>query len=33
MGHPKWFLINNEVVDFNEKIKRAREAIHDVLGG
>jgi hypothetical protein len=33
MGHPRWFLISNDVVDFNEKIKRAREAIHEVLGG
>jgi hypothetical protein len=32
MGHQKWFLIDNNVNDFNEKISRAKQAVHDILG-
>lgn len=32
MGHPKWFLIDNKVSNFNEKINRAKEAVHQILG-
>lgn len=32
MGHQKWFLIDNNVANFNDKITRAKEAVHTILG-
>ena len=33
MGHQKWFLVKNTKEGFNDKITRAKEMIHDCLGG
>lgn len=32
MGHRKWHLIDNNVKDFNEKIERVKQSIHDIMG-
>lgn len=32
MGHPRWFMLDNKNIDFNEKIARAKDRVQMILG-